>query len=84
MMIVCGVNFPLEALPPWLGTAARFLPMTNGLLAVRTIVDGSTYPDVLPLIGAEALAAAAFGAIGYVVFVWQLNQARKDGKIELF
>lgn len=83
-MIVCGVNFPIEALPGWLQTAARFLPMTNGLLAVRAVVDGSAYADVLPLVGAEILLGLVYGAVGYAVFAWQLSQARRDGKVELF
>jgi ABC-2 type transport system permease protein len=83
-MIVCGVNFPIEALPGWVQTASRYLPMTHGLLAVRALVEGSTYADVWSLIGKEALVGLVYAVIGYVVFVWQLAQARRDGKVELF
>jgi hypothetical protein len=83
-MIVCGVNFPMEALPAWLQAMAHFLPMTNGLLAVRAVVEGGAYADVLPLVGAEILLGMVYGAVGYAVFAWQLSQARRDGKVELF
>jgi len=84
MMIVCGVNFPLTALPGWLQTAARFLPMTNGLLAVRAVVEGNAYSDVLLLVGLEVLIGLFYGALGYFTFTWQLGQARRDGKVELY
>ena len=84
MMIVCGVNFPLAALPRWLQVAAHFLPMTNGLLAVRAVVEGSAYTDILSLISLEVLIGLVYGALGYLVFTLQLDWARRDGKIELF
>ncbi|MGD8794270.1 MAG: hypothetical protein PVF47_17095 [Anaerolineae bacterium] len=58
--------------------------MTNGLLAVRAVVDGSAYADVLPFISAEILIGLAYGAVGYAIFAWQLSQARRDGKVEFF
>lgn len=84
MMIVCGVSFPVAALPCWIQTVARFLPMTNGLLAVRAIVDGSTYLDGAWLIGIEALVGLVYGVLGYLAFTWQLQWARRDGRIEMF
>lgn len=84
MMILCGVNFPVEALPGALQIIAHLLPMTHGLLAVRGIVDGVAYSTVLPLIGYEIAIGIAYYIVGYVVFEARLRTARKKGTIELF
>lgn len=84
MMILCGVNFPITALPAWLRVVASLLPMTNGLMAVRAIVDGAGYGSVLPLVGYEIALGIAYYALGYLVFEARLRTARKQGTIELF
>ena len=84
MMIICGVNFPLDALPRWLRAVARFLPMTNGLLAARAVVEGSNYSGVVSLASFEAFIGLTYGVLGYFVFTRQLDWARKDGRVELF
>ena len=84
MMIVCGVNFPVDALPAWLGAIAHGLPMTHGLLALRAVVDGASYADVLPLIGWEVLVALVYYVVGYAIFEARLRAARVNGQVELF
>lgn len=83
MMILTGVNFPVAALPGWLQIVARLLPVTNGLEAVRAIIDGARYADVLRLVGAEALVMVAYFAAGYLVFELRLRTARAQGTLEL-
>ncbi|RPH35776.1 MAG: ABC transporter permease, partial [Chloroflexi bacterium] len=34
-LLFCGVNIPLEALPPWMQAVSQVLPFTHGLAAVR-------------------------------------------------
>ncbi|MEU6769529.1 ABC transporter permease [Streptomyces sp. NPDC046853] len=40
MLLVCGVNIPLEALPDWLAAVGRVLPMSDGIEAARALVLG--------------------------------------------
>lgn len=83
MMVICGVNFPVTALPGALQVVARLLPMTNGLLAVRAIIDGAEYGAILPLVGYEFVVGLIYYAIGYAVFEARLRTARATGAIEL-
>ncbi len=84
MMIICGVNFPLDALPEFLQAIAQVLPMTNGLIAVRQVIDGASLGSVSGLIGWEFMLGVIYAALGYVLFDWRLAQIRKTGKMDLF
>jgi ABC-2 type transport system permease protein len=83
MMILCGINFPVTALPPAIQIISHFIPVTNGLLAIRAIIDGATYANVLPLAGTELLIAFIFGTIAWLAFGYRLNVLRQGGNLEL-
>ncbi len=83
MMILCGVNFPLSALPPFVQTIGSLLPVTHGLLAVRAVIDGAPYSTVLPLIGKELLVAVIYGAVAWIAFGVRLRVTREKGSFEL-
>ncbi len=79
LMVLAGVNVPLEALPRPLAIIGRCLPVTNGLLAFRAIAAGATYADVLPHLLAEVEVAAAYVLVGLALFSLQLSRARRYG-----
>lgn len=83
MMIVCGVNFPLIALPPVVQIIGNVLPVTHGLQAIRLIIEGSSYLQVLPLIGLELLIAVVYGAAAWLIFGYRLRVIRARGSFEL-
>ena len=83
MMIVCGINFPITALPDIIQTLGRFIPLTNGLLAVRAVIDGASYVSVLHLISWEVLMAFVYGGIGWLIFSRRLVELRNSGNYEL-
>ncbi len=83
MMVLCGVNFPLSALPPIVRTIGSLVPVTHGLLAVRAIVDGAGYATVLPLIAKETLIALVYGTLAWIAFGWRLRVTRQNGSFEL-
>jgi ABC-2 type transport system permease protein len=83
LMILCGINFPLTALPTIVQTIGRCIPVTNGLLAVRTIIDGGNYSSVLPLVGFEILIAIIFGSLAWLTFGYRLRITRQKGNFEL-
>ncbi len=83
MMVLCGVNFPLTALPPAFQTVGRALPMTHGLLAVRAVIDGASYSQVMRLMGTELLIGLLYGMAAWLLFGYRLNVARQKGNLEL-
>ncbi len=83
MMIVCGINFPITVLPTIIQALSRYIPMTNGLLAVRAVIDGSPYVSVFPLISREIFLAFIYGAVAWLVFNYRLTALRKSGNFEL-
>ena len=40
MFLFSGVFFPLEGLPPWIGWAAWFLPLTHAVVLMRALASG--------------------------------------------
>lgn len=73
-----GVYFPVAVLPAWLAAAAKLLPVTHGLEALRrTMLQGAGLSDVRY----PVLALAAFAAVGWPVALWSftvaLNAARR-------
>ena len=83
MMIVCGINFPVTSLPPAVQTFSRCIPITNGLLAVREIIDGAPYANVLPLLGREMVILLVFGSVAWLFFGYRLHILRRGGNLEL-
>jgi len=83
MMVLCGVNFPITALPPLFQTIGRALPLTHGLLAVRLVVDGATYSQVSGLMLTEILIGCLYAAAAWLLFGQRLKVARQRGSLEL-
>jgi len=83
MMIVCGINFPVTALPKAVQTLNQYIPMTSGLLAVRAVIDGASYESIIPLLVRELVIAFVYGAIAWLVFKYRLNVLRSSGNYEL-
>ncbi|MGE5571467.1 MAG: ABC transporter permease [Bacteroidota bacterium] len=79
LMILGGVNVPLEALPSPLAAVGKWLPLTHGLLAFRAIAEGASYSDVLPHVLSEAWVGAAYMFVGVFLFSMQLLRARRSG-----
>jgi ABC-2 type transport system permease protein len=68
MLLFCGVNVPLSALPGWMAAIGRALPLTHGIMAARKIAAGSTLGEVSGLVWTELAIAAAYAATGYLLF----------------
>ncbi len=69
-LLFCGVNIPLEALPPWMQAVSQVLPFTHGLEAVRQAIDGATLAEVGNLIGIEFLIGMAYAIAAFFLFRW--------------
>ncbi|GEL98366.1 hypothetical protein CTE05_19130 [Cellulomonas terrae] len=78
--LLCGIQVPLEAWPSWVGAIAMVLPVTHGVVVVRSVVvDGSL--DVGALL-AQVAVTVAWAVVAAVTFGQFLRRARRSGRIE--
>ena len=70
MVLLCGVFYPVSQLPPFLQTAAQFLPLTHAIDLVRPLLLGQIPGQVLLHVGVLL-------AYGSVSFVLALNLTRR-------
>jgi ABC-2 type transport system permease protein len=83
LLTLCGINFPLEALPAALRTVAYALPMTRSVAAARLAVTGEG-TGVALLLGKELALGLVWLAVGFVVYAWAERKARKHATLEMF
>ena len=84
VLIFGGVLVPLERMPGWMAAIARFLPLTPGVDVLRkTLLDGVSLQTLandgtlLWLVG----SAAAYLALGIVIFRWCERIAKRRGTL---
>ncbi|WBO69638.1 ABC transporter permease [Streptomyces camelliae] len=65
MLLLCGVNVPVAALPGWLAVIGTAMPMTQGIEAARRALSGDG--GVAALLGWELLKAAVFVLVGLLM-----------------
>jgi ABC-2 type transport system permease protein len=65
MLLLCGVNVPLDRLPGWLATAGHVLPLTHGIEATRELAAGAQLADVAGLMARETLIGVCYAVLGY-------------------
>src|SRR5262245_56329954 len=53
LLIFAGVNVPVDSLPSWMASVARWLPLTHGIDAARQLAGGATLSDIAPDLVAE-------------------------------
>ncbi len=80
LMLLSGMMFPVEALPPALREASGLLPITHAIEAVRrSLLLGHT-PDVIqPLLETLAVQAVVYLLLGLAVFRTLEAWARRSG-----
>ncbi len=72
MMMLSGVWFSLEGAGPTLQAISKVFPLTHVLDAARAVsLDGATFVDVAPALGALVVQSALFLAIGSAIFRWE-------------
>ena len=83
MLLLCGVNVPLSALPGWLATIGRCLPLTHGIDAARKLANGASLTDVQGLVWREAAIGAAWALLAYVLLRFFEEESRRRATLEL-
>jgi ABC-2 type transport system permease protein len=82
LMAVCGVNVPVSFYPTWLEWVSRCLPITNGLEAIRAVLDGAAWSTVAGHAGAELLVAGGWLTLALMTFGRFMARGRRDGSLE--
>jgi len=74
MLLFCGINVPLEALPQFMQVIGNSLPLTHGVAAARIIANGNSLGAASGELSAEALVGAIYMTVAFLlfrVFEWQ-------------
>jgi ABC-2 type transport system permease protein len=66
-LLFCGVNVPLDALPPWMQHVGSILPLTHGIEAARRVADGASLADVSGLVWTEVFIGLCYAALAYAL-----------------
>ena len=82
MLVLCGVNVPLDELPDWMATIGRCLPLTHGIEAGREIAAGATLSDVSGLLATELMVGAVYAALAYALFRLFEAEGRRRASFE--
>jgi ABC-2 type transport system permease protein len=84
MLLLCGVNVPVEVLPGWLQAISYGLPLTHGIEAARIVARTGSLSGTGDLLVAEALIGLAYAAVGYGLFRFFESEGRRTGSLHNF
>jgi ABC-2 type transport system permease protein len=82
LLLVCGANVPLDALPGWLQTVASCVPLTHGIEAAREVTDGATLSDVSGLVWTELAIGVVYAAVAFGLFQLFELEGRRRASLE--
>jgi ABC-2 type transport system permease protein len=83
MLLFCGVNIPLSALPGWMATIGRGLPLTHGIEAARKVAGGESLGSAGGLLWREAAIGACYFAVAYALMRIFETEGRRRASLEL-
>lgn len=81
--LFCGVNYPVHLLPYGLDKAALLLPITNGLMGVREVMNGASLGDVSHYVWVEILVGVCYLIVALFAIKWFERWAFKKGTLFL-
>jgi ABC-2 type transport system permease protein len=84
MLLVCGVNIPVEELPGWLEAIGRGVPLTHGIEAARDVAGGATLGEVSGLVWTELGIALAYTAGAFALFRFFELSGRRSAALETY
>jgi ABC-2 type transport system permease protein len=82
LMALCGVNVPVSFYPTWLAWISRCLPITNGLEAIRGVIDGAPWSTIAAHTGGELLVGSVWLALALATFGRFMRAGQRDGSLE--
>jgi ABC-2 type transport system permease protein len=84
ILVFSGANIAISELPVWMQGVSRYIPLTRGIASARMIINGSKINDVMPILLEEIALGVFFTFLGYFLFRWFENTAKKKGTLEVF
>jgi ABC-2 type transport system permease protein len=84
MLLVCGVNVPVSALPGWLQAISDVVPMTHGIEAAREVAAGASLEDVSSLLWTEAIIGLVYGVAAYALFRFFEREGKRRATLDTF
>jgi ABC-2 type transport system permease protein len=84
MLLVCGVNIPVDELPGWMQEISRVVPLTHGIEAAREVAGGASFADVDHLLGIEVAIGAVYAVLAFGLFRLFEFEGRRRASLETF
>lgn len=82
LMLLAGVNVPVDSLPHWARVIAEGLPLTHGITAARELAAGGRLGDLDRQLGIELLLAVVYTALGVAILLWLEWESRRSATLE--
>ncbi len=82
LLLFSGANLNMALMPVWMQSISQVLPLTRGIAAARQIIAGGTFNDVSLLLANEFLFGIIYTLLGYSLFIWFENQAKRKGTLD--
>jgi ABC-2 type transport system permease protein len=82
LLVMCGVNVPLDELPGWMEAISGVLPLTHGIEAARELADGASLGDVSGLVATELGIGVVWAVIGCSLLRFLEIEARRRATLE--
>jgi ABC-2 type transport system permease protein len=83
LMALCAVNVPLSYYPSPLRYAVHFLPLTNGLVAIREVLGSAPLGSIAVHAAADVAVGIGWLLLALATFDRLLSRGRLDGSLEL-
>jgi ABC-2 type transport system permease protein len=83
LLIFCGVNVALSALPDWMASVGRVLPLTHGIEASRALVAGASWSEVSSPVADEAVIGLVYLLIGLVMLRLFEVESRRSATLDI-
>jgi ABC-2 type transport system permease protein len=81
-MAFCGVSVPVAFWPGWVQVIANVLPLTHGLAAIRTVLDGGDARSVILNSMWCIAVSAGWLTVSLLTMDRMADGGRADGSIE--
>ncbi|HET7388500.1 MAG TPA: ABC transporter permease [Nocardioidaceae bacterium] len=83
LLIFCGANIALSALPGWMAAVGHWLPLSHAIAAARDLASGASLGDVSGLLWQEVGLGVLYGAFGLLMLRVFEFEGRRRATLEI-
>ncbi len=83
LLVFTGANVALDAMPAWMATVGRAMPLTHAIEACRQVVAGASLGQVAPLLLREASLGLVCALLGLLALRYVEDSSRRHATLEL-